>query len=160
MKKEKVIQLGVGLGIIIAGLLAVIFFGIYYYFPKVDQRLDALASKVNSTTTTPTISDDTKLTPRLAELEKNYATLVSVINTKMPNVNLAALLSITAAKNTPAPNIALAISLIENEPKQAKIYLTQALSFNDNEVTAVMGPMDKYEGKSRFLNHFKIFHHS
>jgi hypothetical protein len=144
MNRDKATQFGLSMGIIIAGLLTFIFFGIYYYLPKLNQRVDTLAARMDATTTiAPNNSVDEKLTglgPRMADLEKNYSTLVSVINTKMPNVNLPALLA------------------IENEPMQAKSYLSSTLAFNDNEVTQVMGPMDKYE-KSKFMG-FKFLHRS
>jgi hypothetical protein len=81
-----------------------------------------------------------------------------VINTKMPNVNLPALLAIANTKGMSSANVALAVALIENEPMQAKSYLSSTLAFNDNEVTQVMGPMDKYE-KSKFMG-FKFLHRS
>jgi hypothetical protein len=164
MKNEKVARLGVTMGIIILSLLIVIFFGVYSYFPKINQKIDTLSARLDKTTpVTSTSAADAKLTeitPRLAELEKNYTTLVSVINTKMPNVNLPALLSIASAKGTPSANIALAIALIENEPTQAKTYLTNTLAFNDSEVIAVMGPMEKYNTKSKLFGDLKFLHRS
>ncbi len=159
MNRDKAITLGVSMGIIIAALLTFIFFGIYYYLPKLNQRVDTLAARVDATATAPTVTAEAKqpdLGPRIADLEKNYTTLVTVINTKMPNVNLPALLAIANTKGMSSANIALAIALIENEPQQAKTYLTRTLTFNDNEVAQVMGPMDKYE-KSKFLG-FKFLH--
>jgi hypothetical protein len=161
MSRQRTMEIGLSMGIIIAGLLTFIFLGIYYYLPKLDQRVDILSARVDATTTTPTTVPTEKLTdltPRLTELEKNYNTLVSVINTKMPNVNLPALLAIANTKGMSSANIALAIALIENEPAQAKTYLSQTLAFNENEVVQVMGPMSKYE-KPKFLG-FKFLHHA
>jgi hypothetical protein len=159
MNRDKAITIGISMGVIIAALLTFIFIGIYYYLPKLNQRVDTLTARVDATTTAPTNTVNEKLTdlgPRITDLEKNYTTLVSVINTKMPNVNLPALLAIADTKGMSSANIALAIALIENEPLQAKTYLTRTLAFNENEVMQVMGPMDKYE-KSKFLG-FKFLH--
>jgi hypothetical protein len=163
MRNEKVARLGVTMGIIILSLLIVIFFGVYSYFPKMDQKINMLSARLDNNTPAATTTADEKLTeitPRLAEREKNYTTLVHVINTKMPSVNLPALLSIASAKGTPSANIALAIALIENEPSQAKTYLTNTLAFNNTEVIAVMGPMEKYNSKSKLFGDLKFLHGS
>jgi hypothetical protein len=163
MKREKILQLGVGLSVVTTALLVIILIGLSYYIPRVDQRIAALSTRLNNQNSTAgTNTTETKvadLTPRLESLEKNYTTLVSVINAKMPNVNLPALLTITNAKGTPTANIELAIALIENEPVQGREYLIKSLAFSNDEVTAVMGPMDKYNKKSLF-GKMKIFHQS
>jgi hypothetical protein len=163
MKREKVLQLGVGLSVVTTALLVIILIGLSYYIPRVDQRIAALNTRLNdqSNITSPNTTETkvADLTPRLDTLEKSYTTLVSVINAKMPNVNLPALLNITASKGTPTANIELAIALIENEPVQGREYLIKSLAFTSDQVTAVMGPMDKYNKKSMF-GKMKIFHQS
>jgi hypothetical protein len=160
MKRETALQFNVGLGLIIVLLLGVILVGLFYYIPQVDQKIAALSTRLNNPVTTTTGPYDTKvadLTPRLETLEKNYLALVSVVNAKMPNVNLPALLTITNSKSTPMPNIQLAIALIEYEPKQGREYLMKTLAFSNDETTAVMGPPDRFTKKG-LLSNLKFFH--
>jgi hypothetical protein len=162
MKRETALQFNVGLGLIIVLLLGVILVGLFYYIPQVDQKIAMLSTRLNNPVAATSNTNDTKvadLTPRLETLEKNYATLVSVVNAKMPNVNLPALLTITTNKGTPVPNIQLAIALIEYEPKQGRDYLMKTLAFSNDEAISVMGQPDRFTKKSLFSN-MKIFHRS
>jgi flagellar basal body-associated protein FliL len=111
------------IGVLLVALLACVSF----YVRLLGQRVDAQSEVLNSQS------------EKITKLDKSFAMVVGVLNTKMPSANLPALLTLSSEKNTPPNKVATLIPMLETNTKQAKVYLKDEMYFNPQEVNAVIG---------------------
>lgn len=111
---------------IIGVLFTFLLGGVGFYLQQLGQRIDAQSGTINSQS------------EKITRLDKSFAIVVSVLNTKMPNANLPALLTLSSEKNTPSDKVATVVPMLENNSAQARVYLENEMYFNPQEVNAVM----------------------
>ena len=102
----------------VIGLLILVIMGLSGYFA---HRLDIQETEI-------------------ANLNRNNAAIVTVINMIIPSANLSFLVNLSVNMNIPTENISTAVHLLQTDPEQAKRYLAQDLHFTVDQVNSVMQP--------------------
>ncbi len=121
---------------IIGVLLAVLLAGAGFYLHQLNQKIDAQSGIINSQR------------DKITRIEKNFAIIVSVLNTKMPNANLSTLVTLSAKKDIPPEKVAFVVPMFEKDPIQARVYLKNEMYFDAKEVNAVMSVVPVLQRKS------------
>jgi hypothetical protein len=111
---------------VIGVLLVCLLGGVSFFLLQLGQKIDAQSEIVNSQS------------QKIIRLEKNFAIVVSVLNTKMPNTNLSTLVTLSAKKDIAPEKVASVVPMIEQNPVQARVYLKDEMYFDAKEVNAVM----------------------
>ncbi len=78
----------------------------------------------------------------LTKLSKQMDIVVSILNIKMPDANLPALISTAAEKNIGPEKVATVMPLINTNPTQAKVYMKTQMQLNNNEIDLIMQPTE------------------
>ena len=127
MSKDATLNLYITIiGVLIAALLSGVGFYLYQLDKKIEDQSQRFANLIDSQL------------GRIIRLEKNFAIVVSVLNTKMPSTDLPALVTLSEKKDIPPEKVAAVIPMLQNNPAEASRYLKNEMYFNSREVNAVI----------------------
>ena len=77
---------------------------------------------------------------QLIRISKQMDIVVSILSTKMPDVNFPALISIAVQNNIPSEKVNQAVPLLMTNPIEAKVYMRTQMKLNEQEIHLIMQP--------------------
>lgn len=111
--------------VLLFGIMALIIAVLCFYF---NQKLNTQSEKI-------------------VKLEKNISVFISVLNAKMPNIKIQALLEQAEKNNIPSDKLITIIRTLQAKPFQARDYLLKELNLNNEALNSIVKPFDYENGR-------------